>query len=144
MAPSRELKLKKEKLKQHQEEFSNIEEIVYQTAGGISMDELLDLQKKIKKDLRLRTSRVDWRTKTGIILWFCEHWDIISKVINTYAVQSNTHEREGSSSPDASPVPEKESFPIEFPEITFNQCECPTFFEEENFEAQLYDNLWVL
>ena len=68
MAPSRELKLKKEKLKQHQEEFSNIEEIVYQTAGGISMDELLDLQKKIKKDLRLRTSRVDWRTKTGIIL----------------------------------------------------------------------------
>jgi hypothetical protein len=89
---SKELRVKKERLRNHKTEYANIESKVFEVAGGISMDEIHDLQKRVKASLRLKTSRVDWRTKTGIILWFCENWSIISPVIDNYRKKSTIAE----------------------------------------------------
>ena len=53
-------------------------------AGGNTLEELVRLQKVVKARFKLRTSRVDWRTKTGVILWFCENWKIIQPHIEEF------------------------------------------------------------
>ena len=141
LAPSKELKLKKEKMKHHIEDFSRIEEIVYKAAGGMSMDEILDLQRRVKKDLGLRTSRVDWRTKTGVILWFCENWKIISQKIDSYTPTIQEINSDACSSPEPVQPAKELKIEVDFPNPDDDQN---IFYEEDSFGLDLYDSYWVL
>ena len=80
---SHELLIKKEKMMEHQHIYKEVESKIYEAAGGRSIKKMLELQKAFKVKLHLKTTRVDWRTKTGIILWFCDNWDKIRDVIST-------------------------------------------------------------
>ena len=79
---SGELELKKEKMVEHKGIYRDVESRIYEVAGGRSIRHMLQLQQMFKDKLKLKTARVDWRTKVGIILWFCDHWAIVSKVLN--------------------------------------------------------------
>ena len=80
--PSQELQVKRSKLEKYRHIYKEVETEIYRQAQGSKIKDLVELQKKYKNVYNLKTSRVDWRTKTGIILWFCDHYNIISKDIS--------------------------------------------------------------
>lgn len=76
---SRELEIKSIRMKEYKEIYSEVETIVRDLSGGTTIHSYRELQKSAKDLLCLRTQRADWRTKQGIILWFCEHWKLIKE-----------------------------------------------------------------
>lgn len=135
-------------MKSHKGDFAIVESKIYDVAGGISMDEILDLQKKVKEDTGIKTSRVDWRTKTGIILWFCENWSRISPIIDKYR---NTNEAEEHNEAKRDPEVHFDSFNnifetqvIDFDNDLFNDTDMPTFFSDENNSSDVYENFFVI
>ena len=79
---SGELGIKREKYIEHQDIYKDVEMRIYDVAGGRSIRHMLQLQKYFKDKLKLKTARVDWRTKTGIILWFCDHWNLVKEILD--------------------------------------------------------------
>ena len=143
MAPSRELRLKKDKMKSHKKEYLAVQTMVYAAAGGISMDEILDLQKRVKQDLGLRTSRVDWRTKTGIILWFCDNWEVISPQIFKYMRQpiatKETERRKVEVVQKEAEMTTPEVLPFEDEEFDFTNY---SIFDDESTNSSEIAELW--
>ena len=139
--PSKEIKIKKNKLKNYKDNFSEVESIVFDVAGGISMDNILKLQRRIKEDTGLRTSRVDWRTKTGIILWFCENWEKINPVLHKYkaspAQSEEVSESQEVSEPAVTPISAQPD--TNWEEDIFNFVDIPLFqFEEEDILGKFW------
>ena len=87
---NRELEIKEMHMREYEPIYKVVEDAVKLHAGEDSIKKYHELQKKIKKDCKLRTSRVDWRTKVGIILWFCKNWNIIQPCL--MPGQSNSEE----------------------------------------------------
>ena len=109
------------------------------------MDEILDLQKRVKQDLGLRTSRVDWRTKTGIILWFCENWERISPIIYKYKASSATSEATSEVTSDTQESDEPVVTPVaaqpdaNWEDDVFNFLDIPLFqFEDEDILGKFW------
>ena len=63
-----ELSIKKYKIQKYQSQFLEVEKYLFDKIGKCDFDELRKIQKDAKKTLGLSTQRVDWRTKTGIVL----------------------------------------------------------------------------
>ena len=141
--PSKEIKIKKNKLKNYKENFSEVETIVFDVAGGISMDNILKLQRKIKEDTGLRTSRVDWRTKTGIILWFCDNWEVISPQIFKYMRQpiatKETERRKVEVVQKEAEMTTPEVLPFEDEEFDFTNY---SIFDDESTNSSEIAELW--
>lgn len=70
---------KREKMEEYQYIYGIVRQRVYDLSRGKTFKDLRRLQKCVKNCLKLGTKRVDWRTKEGIILWFCENWEVISQ-----------------------------------------------------------------
>jgi hypothetical protein len=88
--PSKEVNTKNERMELYRNIYSQVELEIFKAVGGVSMLEVRELQKKITERLGLKTLRIDRRTKKGVILWFCEHWDQISPVIHNYNTTDRT------------------------------------------------------
>lgn len=82
-----ELKLKKELMMQYRGLFDPIQSKVISAAGGKSYNELRKIQACVKQALRINTKRVNWRTRDGILLWFCENWSQIAPFLETLKSQ---------------------------------------------------------
>lgn len=141
-APSRELKMKKDRFKNHKGIYGAVETKVYDVAGGVSMTEVLKLQRRIKESTGIKTSRVDWRTKTGVILWFCVNWNRINPIIDSFKQESSacltdSSETEQVSSPQVqssiNAIIEQETFVNPFDTLEMKLLEAGNFPSIEEF-----------
>lgn len=75
---SKERLLKQERMDKYKDVYNQIQMDVIDLAGGKTYNDLRNIQAYVKKHLHIRTKRVDWRTRDGVMLWFCENWAQIS------------------------------------------------------------------
>lgn len=72
----------RQELKERMGEYGSIIQMVRrhlaEKCGIKSFPDLRNYQDCVKKCLHIPTHRIDWRTKKGIYLWFCENWEQIS------------------------------------------------------------------
>lgn len=134
--------MKKDRFKNHKGIYGQVETKVYDVAGGVSMNEVLKLQRRVKESTGIKTSRVDWRTKTGVILWFCVNWNRIAPIIDSFKDNSSpclseNSEPEQANSPEIpasiNAIIEQETFINPFDTIEMKLLEAGQFPSIEGF-----------
>lgn len=56
---------------------NDMDTLLEEATGSKAAISLIAFQKHIKQYLSIKTVRGDWRTRQGVVLWFCAHWSDI-------------------------------------------------------------------